>query len=250
MVQSFLSRRNFLAFAGFGAASALSGCASYPSYGGPVVQTVQYGDPAYNTFGGAQPIGGYYEQGYGGPQPDPAYMYAAMNDEGHELPAIPYQQIDPRYYRQHVPNPTGQPGGTVVVDPNNRFLYVVENNATAMRYGIGVGRQGFEWEGEGVIQWRQKWPRWNPPDEMVGRQPELVKYSIANGGMDPGLKNPLGARALYIFKDGQDTLYRLHGNPDWRSIGKAVSSGCIRLLNQDVIDLYNRVPNKARVVVL
>ena len=144
-----LSRRNFLAFAGFGAASALSGCASYPSYGGPVVQTVQYGDPAYNTFGGAQPIGGYYEQGYGGPQPDPAYMYAAMNDEGHELPAIPYQQIDPRYYRQHVPNPTGQPAGTVVVDPNNRFLYVVENNAHrhALRHrrrppGLRMGRRG------------------------------------------------------------------------------------------------------------
>jgi lipoprotein-anchoring transpeptidase ErfK/SrfK len=85
---------------------------------------------------------------------------------------------------------------------------------------------------------------------MVARQPELVKYSIDNGGMEPGLKNPLGARALYIFSNGEDTLYRLHGNPDWRSIGKAVSSGCVRLLNQDIIDLYDRVPNKAPVVVL
>ena len=246
-----LSRRNFLAFAGLGAASALSGCASY---GGPTVQTVQYSDPYYNTaFGGPPPApggGGGYDQGYGGSQPNPAVIYAAMNDGGHDIPAVPYQQIDPRYYRQRVPNETGQPAGTVVVDPEHRFLYVVENGGTAMRYGIGVGRQGFEWEGEGVIQWRQKWPRWNPPDEMVGRQPELVKYSIANGGMDPGLTNPLGARALYIFKDGKDTLYRLHGNPEWRSIGKAVSSGCIRLLNQDVIDLYDRVPSKARVVVL
>jgi lipoprotein-anchoring transpeptidase ErfK/SrfK len=96
---------------------------------------------------------------------------------------------------------------------------------------------------------RQKWPKWTPPDEMVARQPELVQYSIANGGMPPGLKNPLGARALYIFQNGEDTLYRLHGNPDWSSIGKAVSSGCVRLMNQDIIDLYERVPNKAKIQV-
>ncbi len=119
-----------------------------------------------------------------------------------------------------------------------------------MRYGVGIGREGFAWQGAGVIQWRQRWPRWKPPNEMVARQPELAKYSIENGGMEPGLKNPLGARALYIFSDGEDTLYRLHGNPEWRSIGKAVSSGCVRLLNQDIIDLYDRVPNKAPVVVL
>ena len=244
---SSLSRRHFLAFAGLGAVSSLVGCASY---GGPVVQTVEYRDPAYEPVGVAPPPSGGFFGGSSGDQPDPAVIYAATEDGGHVIPAVPYQQIDPRYYRQRVPNPTGQPAGTVVVDPEHRFLYVVENGDTAMRYGIGVGRQGFAWEGEGVIQWRQKWPRWNPPNEMVGRQPELAKYSIANGGMDPGLMNPLGARALYIFKDGQDTLYRLHGNPEWRSIGKAVSSGCIRLLNQDVIDLYDRVPSKARIVVL
>ena len=114
---------------------------------------------------------------------------------------------------------------------------------------VGIGREGFAWSGEGVIQWRQKWPKWTPPDEMVARQPELVKYSSKNGGMPPGLKNPLGARALYIFQNGKDTLYRLHGSPEWNSIGKAVSSGCVRLMNQDVIDLYDRVPQKARVVV-
>jgi lipoprotein-anchoring transpeptidase ErfK/SrfK len=114
---------------------------------------------------------------------------------------------------------------------------------------VGIGREGFAWSGEGVIQWRQKWPKWTPPDEMVARQPELVKYSSKNGGMSPGLMNPLGARALYIFKDGQDTLYRLHGSPEWRSIGTAASSGCVRLMNQDIIDLYDRVPEKARVVV-
>jgi lipoprotein-anchoring transpeptidase ErfK/SrfK len=118
-----------------------------------------------------------------------------------------------------------------------------------MRYGVGIGREGFAWSGNGVIQWKQKWPRWKPPNEMVARQPELTKYSIANGGMEPGLKNPLGARALYIFSNGEDSLYRLHGNPDWRSIGKAVSSGCVRLLNQDIIDLYDRVPQKSPIVV-
>jgi lipoprotein-anchoring transpeptidase ErfK/SrfK len=245
------SRRDFLALLGLGAASGLTGCASYAGPVGPIGQTVVYQDPGYAPYGAPPaPTGGYFGGGYASDQPDPAVIYAAMEDGGHEIPAVPYQQIDPRYYRQRVPNPTGQPPGTVVVDPNTRFLYVVEQGGTAMRYGIGVGRQGFAWEGEGVIQWRQTWPRWNPPDEMVGRQPELTKYSIANGGMDPGLKNPLGARALYIFQNGQDTLYRLHGNPDWRSIGHAVSSGCIRLLNQDVIDLYDRVPNRARVVVL
>ena len=146
-------------------------------------------------------------------------------------------------------DPTGEAPGSVVVNTTQRMLYVTEQGGTAMRYGIGVGREGFAWQGRGVIQWRKKWPRWNPPDEMVARQPELVKYSIANGGMAPGLMNPLGARALYIFEDKQDSLYRLHGNPEWRSIGKAVSSGCVRLLNQDVIDLYDRVPERAPILV-
>ena len=90
-----------------------------------------------------------------------------------------------------------------------------------MRYGVGIGRDGFAWGGEGVIQWRQKWPKWTPPDEMIARQPELAKYSADNGGMPPGLTNPLGARALYIFQNGQDTLYRLHGTSEVWSIGKA-----------------------------
>jgi lipoprotein-anchoring transpeptidase ErfK/SrfK len=148
-----------------------------------------------------------------------------------------------------VKDPTGEPAGTVVVDTAARFLYVVEPGGTAMRYGVGIGRDGFAWEGEGVIQWRQPWPRWKVPDDMIRRQPSLARYSVANGGMDPGIKNPLGARALYIFQNGQDTLYRLHGSPEWKSIGKAVSSGCVRLINQDVLDLYKRVPYHARIVV-
>src|SRR4029077_16134031 len=102
----------------------------------------------------------------------------------------------------------------------------------AIRYGVGLGRQGFEWSGRGVIQWKQMWPRWFPPNEMIDRQPELEKYRARQvsgtnnweGGMEPGVTNPLGARALYIYQDGKDTLYRLHGSPEWRSIGKSVSS--------------------------
>ena len=122
--------------------------------------------------------------------------------------------------------------------------------ATISSGGVGIGREGFAWSGRGVIQWKQAWPKWTPPDEMVARQPELVKYSGANGGMPGGLNNPLGARALYIFKNGEDTLYRLHGSPEWKSIGKAASSGCVRLLNQDVIDLYDRVRGKAPILVI
>jgi lipoprotein-anchoring transpeptidase ErfK/SrfK len=99
------------------------------------------------------------------------------------------------------------------------------------------------------VQWKQAWPKWTPPEEMIARQPELAKYSAENGGMAPGLDNPLGARALYIFQDGEDTLYRLHGSPEWWSIGKSVSSGCVRLLNQDIIDLYGRVPNRTPIMV-
>lgn len=175
--------------------------------------------------------------------------YAAVEDGGHLIPAIPYERMDPKYYRQRVVDPTGEAPGTVVVDTPNRFLYLVEPGGTAMRYGVGIGREGFAWEGQGIIHWRQPWPRWKPPADMIARQPELAKYSVENGGMEPGINNPLGARALYIFQNGQDTLYRLHGSPEWQSIGKAVSSGCVRFVNQDIIDLYERVPYHAPIVV-
>ncbi len=175
--------------------------------------------------------------------------YAAFEDDGHLVPAVPFERMNPKFYRQRVADPTGEAPGTVVVDTPDRFLYLVEPGGTAMRYGVGLGREGFAWQGEGVIHWRQKWPRWKPPAEMIARQPQLAQYSVENGGMEPGVKNPLGARALYIFKEGKDTLYRLHGTPEWNSIGKAVSSGCVRLINHDIVDLYQRVPYHARIVV-
>jgi lipoprotein-anchoring transpeptidase ErfK/SrfK len=179
-----------------------------------------------------------------------AAMYGPKDDEQFPLPAIPYQKIDPRFYRQMVPNPTGERPGVIVVDTANHFLYLTYENGQAMRYGVGLGRAGFEWAGRGVIQYKREWPRWTPPDEMIARQPELEPYSSRNGGMEPGLKNPLGARALYIFRDKQDTLYRIHGSPEWWTIGKSVSSGCVRMINQDVVDLYNRVQSGTPIVVL
>lgn len=185
-LEKSLSRRSFLSLSALTAASALAGCASTT----PTVQPVAFRIP--NLFQTT-------------PRPSDAeleVMYGPIEDGGFLIPAVPYQQIEPRYYRQQVIDPTGQPPGTIVVDTPSRFLYLVQPGGTAMRYGIGVGRDGFAWAGAGVIQWKQKWPRWKPPNEMVARQPELAKYSIERGGMEPGLLNPLGARALYIFSGG------------------------------------------------
>lgn len=185
---------------------------------------------------------------------DPAFgsyamMYAAVEDEGYQLPAIPIEKMNKKYLRQIVRDPTGERPGTVVVDTSSHFLYLVREGGEAIRYGVGLGRAGFEWSGRAVIQWKKKWPKWTPPDDMIRRQPELEKYSVRNGGMAPGLTNPLGARALYIFQNNEDTLYRVHGSPEWWTIGKSVSSGCVRMLNQDVMDLYDRVPGKTPIVV-
>ena len=235
MTTDLFSRRRLLSLLAVGTASTLAGCAS----SGPQRFTpIAAASPA---FAPALPPGR---------SPELDATYGEIVDGGFVIPAVPYWKIPPRFYRQRVPNETGEPAGTVVVDTQQRFLYLVESGGqTAMRYGVGIGREGFAWQGEGVIQWRQKWPKWTPPSEMVARQPQLAKYGPGTGGMEPGLMNPLGARALYIFQNGKDTLYRLHGNPEWNSIGKAVSSGCVRLMNQDIIDLYERVPNKARIIV-
>ncbi|MBA3518406.1 MAG: L,D-transpeptidase [Rhizobiales bacterium] len=177
-------------------------------------------------------------------------MYEAMPEERFPIPAVDVEKVDERFWRTIVDDPTGEASGTLVVDTPAKYLYFTMADGSAIRYGIGVGREGFAWSGRAKVQYKRKWPRWTPPDDMVARQPELQPYSIANGGMDPGLQNPLGARALYIFQDGRDTLYRLHGTPEASSIGRAVSSGCIRLLNQDVIDLYERVPDGTRIKVI
>jgi lipoprotein-anchoring transpeptidase ErfK/SrfK len=172
--------------------------------------------------------------------------YGSLTDAGYRLPSIPTAKVPLKYQRQAVSYDTKEKPGTIIIDTGARHLYFVQKNGKAMRYGIGVGKQGFEWSGTARIGLKRTWPSWIPPKEMIKRRPELAKFA---GGMDPGLKNPLGARALYLFNKRGDMGYRLHGTPEWWSIGKAMSSGCIRLLNQDIIDLYSRAEVGAKVIV-
>ena len=179
-----------------------------------------------------------------------AIMYGPRPNERFPIPAIHLNQLDKKFYRQIVEFDTPERVGTIIVDTKTFFCHLVMENGKAMRYGVGLGRAGFEWSGRAEIAWKRKWPTWTPPAEMIKRVPELEKYSAANGGQKPGLDNPLGARALYVFRNGRDTLYRLHGSIETYSIGKAVSSGCVRFINQDIIDLYDRIPNKAPILVI
>lgn len=173
-------------------------------------------------------------------------LYAGIHGEAFDIPPVDVSLIRPDYRRQLTDYTTTERPGTIVVDTAHRFLYLVEEGGKAMRYGVGIGRDGFTWSGRGEIRLKREWPTWTPPTEMIVRQPELEPY---RNGMAPGLDNPLGARALYIFQDGRDTLYRVHGTNDPATIGLAVSSGCVRLVNQDVIDLYSRVPVGSAIVV-
>ena len=173
-------------------------------------------------------------------------MYGARPGERFAIPAVDLSKVDPRFWRREVADPTGERAGTVVVDTGSYFLYWTMEGGRAMRYGVGLGREGFGWNGTATIERKAQWPTWTPPAEMIAREPELEEY---RNGMPPGLGNPLGARALYLYQNGRDTLYRLHGTQEAYSIGRAVSSGCVRLLNQDIIDLHMRVPTGSRVVV-
>ncbi|MEP3049230.1 MAG: L,D-transpeptidase [Roseibium sp.] len=185
------------------------------------------------------------------PQVDSDFLtnYGPRPNEQFPLPAIDPRVLEPKYRRKRVAYQSSEDDGTIVVDTRNFYLYLVEPSGTAMRYGVGLGRQGFEWSGRARVAWKRPWPTWTPPAEMIAREPSLEKYSARNGGMKPGLDNPLGARALYIFQGNVDTLYRLHGTNEPQSIGKAVSSGCVRLINQDVVDLFDRVRSGAKIVV-
>lgn len=176
-----------------------------------------------------------------------AALYGARPNEPYPIPAVDLRRIHPRYLRQRVDYYSEEAPGTIIVDTDQRFLYLVMPAGQAMRYGIGIGRQGFSWNGRARVGDKQEWPKWFPPKEMREREPELEQYA---GGMEPGLQNPLGARALYLYQGKKDTLYRLHGTSEVDSIGRAVSSGCIRLLHQDIIDLHQRVPIGAEVIVV
>jgi lipoprotein-anchoring transpeptidase ErfK/SrfK len=158
-----------------------------------------------------------------------------------------YKSIDPDFLPQMVSYVTSELPGTIVIDTDSRFLYLLLASGQAKRYGIGVGRDGFGWSGTATIGRMTKWPMWFPPKEMQYRDEEARRW---RRGMPGGPRNPLGARALYLFQGKSDTLFRIHGTRDPKSIGKAVSSGCIRMLNADVVDLFDRVPMGTKVVVL
>ena len=172
--------------------------------------------------------------------------YGSRKDAGYQLPAIPIQKVPQKYHRQIVKYSTKEKAGTIIVDTSAKHLYFVLPEGKAVRYGIGVGREGFEWKGTTRIAMKREWPVWTPPPAMIRRQPELKKWA---GGQPPGVSNPLGARALDLYRGGSDSGYRLHGTPQWASIGQAMSSGCIRLMNQDIIDLYERADIGAKVIV-
>ena len=157
-------------------------------------------------------------------------------------------KVDPKYAPQIVAYPNRYKRGTIVIDTRKRFLYLVLTPVTARRYGVGVGRDALAWSGTATIDAKKEWPSWRPTDEMIAREPG--KYAKYKNGMPGGPKNPLGARALYLFDKGYDTFYRIHGTTAPQTIGRAVSNGCIRMVNEHVIDLYNRVPLGTTVVVL
>jgi lipoprotein-anchoring transpeptidase ErfK/SrfK len=213
-----VSRRSVLGAAASGAAAFLA-----PSAAGARVRH----DPPKHT-GGA-------EASYFGP---------LVEDRGFQYRSTRMEFIDPQYRRQLVKYRHKEPVGSIVIDSAAHYLYITFENNTALRYGCGVGREGFQWYGRAQIGRKAEWPRWVPPEEMKQRRPELPDF------MDGGPDNPLGARSLYLYRDGRDLIYRIHGTTEPWSIGTDVSSGCIRLLNEDVIDLYRRIPVGTRVLVL
>ena len=173
--------------------------------------------------------------------------YDSRGDGGFMVSAVDVTQINPSMLRQEVAWKGKEKPGTIIVKISERHLYLVEAGGKAVRYGIGVGRsQGANFRGTAVVGRKEKWPHWTPTDNMMAAIPMYRHYA---GGMNGGPENPLGPRALYLYRDGKDTFFRLHGTIEPETIGQAVSSGCIRLFNQDIIDLYNRVPVGTHVVV-
>lgn len=163
------------------------------------------------------------------------------------IPEVDLKIIPEQFRRQTVEYTGGEFPGTIIVDTKARHLFKILPDRQAIRYGVGVGREGFLWSGMAEVGAKQMWPTWNPPAEMVARDPNAAKWA---NGQPGGPDNPLGARALYLYQDGKDTLFRIHGTNAPKSIGKAVSSGCIRMLNQDVVELYRLTPIGTRVLVM
>jgi len=163
-------------------------------------------------------------------------------------------QTDPKFLRQEVAYDGKYPPGSIVVDADNHFLYHVQAGGRATRYGVGVGGEGFGWSGTATIQDKHEWPNWYPTKEILERKPEIREHLVelpgGGLGMPGGPENPLGARALYLYQGKKDTLYRIHGTNEPWTIGQSVSAGCIRMINDEVVDLYAATPIGTKVVVL
>jgi lipoprotein-anchoring transpeptidase ErfK/SrfK len=178
-----------------------------------------------------------------------ASHYSLRNDNGFTIPGIDIRKIPEQFWRQEVDYYGSEAPGSILVNTTDRFLYLVQDGGRAIRYGVGVGREeGLNFRGTATIGRKAVWPHWTPTANMIKTQPE--RYGPVAAGMEGGLRNPLGARALYLYRNGQDTHFRLHGTIEPYTIGQSVSSGCIRLINQDIIDLYDHVGVGTRVTVI
>jgi len=174
-------------------------------------------------------------------------VYGPLPDERFPVPGVDINKVDPRFLRRTVRYASNEAVGTLIVDPKHYYVYRIEGDGLATRYGANVGRQGFLWSGEAYIGRKAEWPTWTPPPEMIARQPEVAQYA---GGMPPGLGNPLGARTLYLYQDGRYTLYTIYSTIMPETIGRGISSGCVGLLTQDMLDLYAKTPVDTKVIVL
>jgi lipoprotein-anchoring transpeptidase ErfK/SrfK len=174
-------------------------------------------------------------------------MYGPVPNEKFPIPAVDVSRVDPKYLRRTVSYDSGEAAGTIIVDPKNYYVYRMEGEGSATRYGANVGRDGFRWHGEAYVGRKGEWATWTPPREMIKRQPEAAKWAR---GMPGGLDNPLGARTLYLYQNGRYTLYTIYASSDPDSIGDGVTSGCVGLLSQDMLHLYERTPVKTKVIVL
>ncbi len=174
-------------------------------------------------------------------------VYGPVPDEKFPIPAVDVSKVDPKYFRKTVKYHSDEAPGTIIVDPSKYYVYRIEGEGNATRYGANVGRDGFRWSGEAYVGRKAEWPTWTPPKEMIARQPEAGKYAR---GMAGGLDNPLGARVLYLYQNGVYTLYTIYSTSAPETIGNGITSGCTGLLSQDMIDLYSRTPLKTKVIVL
>ena len=238
---SILTRRSILAGVSASAAASLAGCVS-SNPNASVAAAIPPSAPQSPSPAVANAVSPNYND-----------VYGEVKDANFTVPAVKLSDVNSSFLRTNIAYDTKEAPGTIVVDPANHYLYHVEEGGRATRYGVGVGREGFVWTGDATIKSKQEWPDWYPPKEMMDRRPDLKKSMVAlqsGEGMHGGPSNPLGARAMYLWQGNKDTYFRIHGTNEPWTIGLSQSSGCIRMINQDAMDLYQKTPVGTRVVVL